>query len=119
MRAASASDSLSGIRPVLTWKLTAAAPTPIRLGAEDVPWASRPWQLEQFWVNRVRPTVVSCCEAGGDVALAGLPCAVRAAYPPPTATSPSSTTAYPATGRRRRAVIQLTAALVFWFGACS
>src|SRR6267154_4434423 len=32
----------------------------------------------------------------------------------PTAMSPSSTTAYPATGRRRRAMIQLNGALVFW-----
>src|SRR5882724_10533122 len=32
----------------------------------------------------------------------------------PTAMSPSSITAYPAAGRRRRAMIQLNGALVFW-----
>jgi hypothetical protein len=48
LRSFSAPTSLAGIRPVDTWKSTAAAPAPIRLGACEVPWASRPWQLEQF-----------------------------------------------------------------------
>ena len=37
----------SGIRPVPTWKSTAAAPTPIRVGALEPPWAFSPWQEEQ------------------------------------------------------------------------
>ena len=40
LRGTSGPTSLAGIRPVLTWKSTAAAPTPTRLGACDVPWAS-------------------------------------------------------------------------------
>ena len=35
----SAPCSAAGIRPVLTWKSTAAEPTPIRPGAWLVPWA--------------------------------------------------------------------------------
>ena len=37
LRSISGPTSLPGIRPVLIWKSTAAAPTPIRLGACDVP----------------------------------------------------------------------------------
>ena len=49
LRSFSAPTSLAGMRPVDTWKSTAAAPAPIRLGAmPGLPWASRPWQLEQF-----------------------------------------------------------------------
>ena len=36
-----------GIRPVPTWKSTAAAPTPTRLGAAEVPSAFMPWQVAQ------------------------------------------------------------------------
>ena len=42
LRSFSALGSLAGIRPVLTWKSTAAEPTPIRLGATAVPWACSP-----------------------------------------------------------------------------
>ena len=51
----------AGIRPVLTWKSTAAAPTPIRLGPLTVPCASRPWQLEQFWPNSALPALIWAC----------------------------------------------------------
>ncbi len=71
LRAASASMSLSGIRPVLTWKSTAAAPTPIRLGPVPVPWAMKPWQLEQFCTNSCRPTAVSREATEGEDAEAG------------------------------------------------
>ena len=41
--------SAAGIRPVPTWKSTAAAPTPIRRRARScVPWALRPWQVAQL-----------------------------------------------------------------------
>ena len=38
----------NGIRPVPTWKSTAAAPTPAREGATLLPWACRPWQVAQL-----------------------------------------------------------------------
>ena len=47
LRGISASKSLPGIRPVLIWKSTAAAPAPTRLGPAEVPWAFIPWQEEQ------------------------------------------------------------------------
>src|SRR6187402_997858 len=37
----------AGMRPVPTWKSTAAAPTPTRVGATLVPVAASPWQLAQ------------------------------------------------------------------------
>ena len=55
LRSISGPVSLAGIRPVLTWKSTAAAPTPTRLGACDVPWALTPWQEEHDWVNSSLP----------------------------------------------------------------
>ena len=64
---------------MLTWKFTAAAPTPIRLGPVFVPWAMKPWQLEQFSTNNCRPRVVSRWEAAGEDAEAGLPWALNAA----------------------------------------
>src|SRR3954451_2201337 len=44
------------MRPVLTWKSTAAAPTPIRLGAWVPPSALRPWHDEQPARKRARPS---------------------------------------------------------------
>ena len=38
----------AGIRPVVTQKSTVAGPTPTGTGPPCVPWASAPWQLEQF-----------------------------------------------------------------------
>ena len=60
LRSFSEPTSLAGMRPVDIWKKTAAAPEPIRLGACEVPWASRPWQLEQFAWNSSLPAVMSC-----------------------------------------------------------
>ena len=60
LRSFSAPTSLAGMRPVDIWKSTAAAPAPTRLGACGVPWASRPWQLEQFAWNSFLPAVTSC-----------------------------------------------------------
>ncbi|GAA2527483.1 hypothetical protein GCM10010407_17040 [Rarobacter incanus] len=49
-----------GIRPVLTWKFTAAAPTPIRDGATSVfPTASVPWQVAQFAWKSAWPAATS------------------------------------------------------------
>ena len=47
---------------MLTWKSTAAAPTPIRPGACPLtPWANSPWQLAQSSTNRLRPWAM-CAE---------------------------------------------------------
>ncbi len=46
----------SGIRPVPTWKSTAAAPTPIRLGPASRPWAFSPWQVAQLAWNSFLPS---------------------------------------------------------------
>ena len=73
LRSFSAPTSLAGMRPVDIWKSTAAAPAPIRLGAWLVPWASRPWQLEQLAWNRALPASMSCC----------VPIAAEATVPPP------------------------------------
>ena len=48
--------SAIGMRPVPTWKSTAAAPTPIRDGAIDPPSALRPWHEEQPLRNICRPS---------------------------------------------------------------
>ncbi len=71
--------SLPGIRPVLIWKSTAAAPTPIRLGASDVPWASMPWHVAQLTAKSCLPWAMVCGDTVPGVAAdAGLPCVVRA-----------------------------------------
>ncbi len=93
LRSFSAPTSLAGIRPVDIWKSTAAAPAPIRLGAWLVPWASRPWQLEQLWSNKVLPAVTSCCDAAGADACATPPPRVSDPYSSATTTSPSSSAA--------------------------
>src|SRR5262249_52118502 len=109
----------AGIRPVLTWKSTAAAPTPTRLGACAVPWALTPWQEEHDWVNSSLPWAMVWGDTGpGTAADAGLLGPGSAPEANPTVTSPSRTTAYPATGRRRSAVIQLTWFLGFASGRC-
>ena len=92
LRACSASVCLAGIRPVLTWKSTAAAPTPIRLGATEVPCASSPWQVAQFLAKRSAPLAIDS-ELGPETGAAAAPDPVRNAYPPPRATSISRTTA--------------------------
>ena len=51
--------SLAGIRPVLIWKSTAAAPTPTRLGACEVPEASTPWHEEHVTSNRSLPSAIA------------------------------------------------------------
>src|SRR5512139_467785 len=46
----------AGIRPVDTWKSTAAAPTPTRDGPSELPSAFTPWQLEQLRRNSAWPS---------------------------------------------------------------
>ncbi len=80
LRGISAPMSLAGIRPVLIWKSTAAAPTPTRLGASEVPWASMPWHEAQVTANSSLPWAMVCDDtAPGVAADAELPCPVRAA----------------------------------------
>ncbi len=79
LRGISGPMSLAGIRPVLTWKSTAAAPTPTRLGATDVPWASMPWHVAQVTVNSSLPWAMVWGDTTPGVAAdAGLACPVRA-----------------------------------------
>src|SRR6516225_95691 len=79
LRSISGPMSLPGMRPVLIWKSTAAAPTPTRLGACDVPCASTPWHDEQLTWNRVLPwAMVWGDTVPGVAADAGLPGVVRA-----------------------------------------
>src|SRR6201990_2973097 len=89
LRGASASFSFSGMRPVPTWKSTAAAPAPIRLGATPLlPCASSPWQLAQETANRSLPSEI-CDDDEPELAdaLPLLPRPVTAAYRLPSATS--------------------------------
>ena len=48
LRGACASPRIAGMRPVDTWKYTAASPTPIRLGPRSAtPCRLAPWQVMQ------------------------------------------------------------------------
>src|SRR5262245_14495396 len=79
-RSSSGPTCLPGIRPVLTWKSTAAAPTPIRLGAWEVPCALMPWQVAQLWLNSPFPAARVCGDGDPRIAAdAGPPVPVRAA----------------------------------------
>ncbi len=55
----------AGIRPVVSWKLAAAAPTPTRDGPSWLPsWVEMPspfwpWQNEQLTRNSLRPSSAS------------------------------------------------------------
>ena len=56
------------MRPVPTWKSTAAAPTPMRLGPDVVPAAAMPWHVAQLAANSFWPSFTFDC----DVALEAL-----------------------------------------------
>src|SRR5690625_4079728 len=71
-----------GIRPVETWKCTEAAPTPTSEGARSVPWASRPWQVEQLVRNKSWPVAIwsssaTCAWAGSEEVTAAYATPVR------------------------------------------
>ena len=57
-----------GMRPVATWKWTAADPTPIRVGPLLVPWAAMPWQLEQPSRNNFLPLRIWVASCSADCA---------------------------------------------------
>ena len=94
-----------GIRPVPTWKSTAAAPTPTRDGpywppfAVLTPSAFLPWQEAQPTRNSALPLATMSSSALLVWAVAG----VRAAYIPPVSSSPRSRTSGAATRLRRPA----------------
>ena len=90
----SAPISLAGIRPVLTWKSTAAEQTPIRLGAIPVtPCASRPWQVAHVSWKICWPLRICARDALGVVEADDWPLPVMTAYIAPTRIRPSRTTA--------------------------
>ena len=77
-----------GMRPVPTWKSTAAAPTPIRDGAFSVPDAAGPWQVEQLAWNSFSPVATSSAVAVFVAASADE--GATTAYTAPTSSSASS-----------------------------
>src|SRR4051794_13729111 len=95
----------AGMRPVPTWKSTAAAPTPTSGGPYCVPrlvtmpspfW---PWQDEQPTRKSLRPSATVDWSDWFVSALAG----ESTAYAPPVTSRPSSRTTSPASGLRRLA----------------
>ena len=97
---------------MLIWKSTAAAPTPIRLGPAEVPWAFMPWQEEQVSAKIALPWAMSAGDGPPGVAAdAAPPAPVTAAYTRPMAASPSMRTAYRAARCLRRRLIPLTCCL--------
>src|SRR4051812_22500235 len=91
----------AGIRPVPTWKSTAAEPPPTRLGPSELPWPDMPWQLAQPTEYSFLPCSMArdCAESSACALGAG----ASAAYSPPEATSAKSRTTSAASGWRRRA----------------
>ena len=90
MRGFSAPSSAAGMRPVLTWKSTAAAPTPIRPGAMPFwPCAPIPWQVAQSCRKMVWPWLIWAeLATTGGAAVAPSPPPVIDAYSAPTRRRP-------------------------------
>ena len=94
-----------------TWKSTAAAPTPIRLGPvievarlaslTMPPCALRPWQLEQPSRNSWRPLAI-CDGSPSLLDAVAVPAALIIAYRPPVNVRPTTSSRNVATGWRRR-----------------
>src|SRR4029079_1101035 len=113
-----------GIRPVPTWKSTAAAPTPARGGAYWVPRLVTmpspflPWHEAQPTRNRARLLATVDWSAVFVEAVAG----ERTAYRPPVTSRPISRTTRPASGLRRlaesRAERSRTGCPLFCPGSC-
>src|SRR5947209_5713757 len=91
----------AGMRPVPTWKSTAAEPTPTRLGPSLEPCPLAPWQLAQPTEYSFLPSLMArdCAESSACAFGAG----ASAAYSPPVAASARSRTTSAARGWRRRA----------------
>src|SRR3954454_9964417 len=95
---------VAGIRPVPTWKSTAAAPTPARVGPSWLPSSVRtpspfwPWQKEQPTRKSLRPCSTSSSSLWAESACDE---GANAAYRLPVSTRPSMSRSSPATGRRR------------------
>src|SRR5215203_880138 len=107
----------NGIRPVPTWKSTAAAPTPASGGPAiwspvpvARPSALRPWHVEQLARNSALPSSTDCTGSARVVASAGL--GARAAYTAPMRNSPRMMRMAIAAGCRRRAASEFTGAFL-------
>src|ERR1700755_1084839 len=85
------------MRPVDTWKSTAAEPTPIRLGPEPVPAAVSPWQVEQPCRWRARPALTAALS----VESAALPLGASTDHSTPVAIRASERTSVDERRRRR------------------
>lgn len=108
MRGAWAPGLAAGMRPLLTWKSTAAAPEPTSVGPVEVPSALRPWRLEQCAWNRLLPCATSSTLPDASAASAGLLAWTSTAYAIPTSAKANTRTAYLARGCRRQAVVLVT-----------
>src|SRR5882757_2684831 len=91
----------AGMRPVPTWKSTAADPTPTRLGPSELPWPDVPWQLAQPTEYSFLPCSMARDWAESSAFASGA--GASAAYTPPVAASAKSRTTNAASGWRRRA----------------
>src|SRR5690554_776378 len=100
-----------GMRPVLTWKYTDAAPTPTSEGAASRPSAFSPWQDAQLVAKSFLPcsTSVSVCATTDASALVE----AKAAYTAPVTSSASTSST---TGACRWC---LRAAMAFTVGTSS
>jgi len=77
----------AGMRPVPTWKSTAAAPTPISDGPLAVPAAEGPWHVAQLAWNSFSPVAMSVASAFTGAAPADV--GASTAYSPPVSSSAS------------------------------
>src|ERR1019366_1648626 len=71
LRGACTPGPVSGIRPVPTWKSTAAAPTPARLGPVWLPKPEMPWQVAQLARNSLVPALTASVVATAACAVLG------------------------------------------------
>src|ERR1700712_547280 len=90
------------MRPVPAWKLTAAAPTPYRLGATPLtPSALRPWQVAQFAAKSFFPaSTLDWFAAALDDCVSAEAVLLNSAYAPPVVTSAITMSAMVASGER-------------------
>ncbi len=86
------------MRPVPTWKSTAAAPTPIRLGATLEPCAAMPWQVAQLASKSFLPWSTEFWDAAWTCGSADAVVVVNAAYAPPVRPRPMAISATAARG---------------------
>ena len=99
----------AGMRPVPTWKSTAASPTPISDGPEPcTPWPCIPWQEEQEDWKSFLPSVSFSALAVEAEAVAVAWVEPTAAYTEPRRPSARKRTTKAASGWRRRVESEFT-----------